>query len=233
MFSLCLNGAFIVLIFFTDPGEIALISLKLMVLNCGTRSFIGYENVDGDSKGDGETDWQSTDPSLRTVPKSTWSFTSISSFEPITCNQQQVYTKWHESRKSSNSWNCNLWRKKLLGTSSIQSTHSLARSGLNLACDWKNGIRRRSGLSELFRLFAAIPMISWCPVFCVLVSYIVSKFKTKLLLQHLHWNISRTGRTGPIRKATSDTGCFLEQHDIGRCKPGWKVKLVINTWTAE
>ena len=29
MFSLCLNGAFIVLIFFTDPGEIALISLKL------------------------------------------------------------------------------------------------------------------------------------------------------------------------------------------------------------
>ena len=29
MFSLCLNGAFIVLIFFTDPGEIALMSLKL------------------------------------------------------------------------------------------------------------------------------------------------------------------------------------------------------------
>ena len=50
-------------------------------------------DIDGDSNGDGETDWQSTDPSLRTVPKSTWSFTSISSFEPITCKQQQVYTE--------------------------------------------------------------------------------------------------------------------------------------------
>ena len=28
MFSLCLNGAFIVLIFFTEPGEMALISLE-------------------------------------------------------------------------------------------------------------------------------------------------------------------------------------------------------------
>ena len=89
------------------------------------------------------------------------------------------------------------------------------------------------GWSKLFRLFAAIPMISWCPVFCVLVSYTASKFKTKLLLQHLHWNISRSGRTGPIRKGASDNGCFLEQHDIGRCKRGCKVKHVINTWTAE
>ena len=30
MFSLCLKGAFIVLIFFTDPGEIALMSLELV-----------------------------------------------------------------------------------------------------------------------------------------------------------------------------------------------------------
>ena len=46
-------------------------------------------DVEGDGDGDGETDWQRTAPSLRTVPKSTWSFTSISSFEPSTCNQKQ------------------------------------------------------------------------------------------------------------------------------------------------
>ena len=42
---------------------------------------------DGVVESESETNWQSTEPSLRTVPKSTWSFTSISSFEPITCKK--------------------------------------------------------------------------------------------------------------------------------------------------
>ena len=147
-----------------------------------------------------ETNWQRTDPSLRTVPKSTWSFTSISSFEPITCkkNWDRWFKLWFDcfapplsSRRTP--WHAQGWT--WLATENV---------GIRRRNYWNYFQEKEKGLIGIIfrrRYFPTIVMSLWCPVFCVLVKCTASKFKTNPRSQSLHWNISRSGRTGAIRNA--------------------------------
>ena len=176
------------------------------------------------------TNWQRTEPSLRTVPK-TFCETLWKLFVKLTGRElnhpwgrcqsrpgpsppspassrspaKKIWDRWFELLKKK------LWFDCFAPPLSSRRTPWHAQGWTWLATE-NVGIRRRNywnyfqekGFIEIIfrrRYFPTIVMSLWCPVFCVLVSCTASKFKTNPRSQRLHWNISRSGRTGAIRNA--------------------------------